>query len=432
MERICDRVAFMKDGRLVAVGTLAQMLPAGRRNVMLVEIAEEVADRLDALCVPGCQSVRATGAHSAELVREPYAIEDERGVRAAIFACTERTRPDRIGGQDRQPRPRGHLPRPRQIRNQDDALGAGQMDLNYTGKRCLVTASTGGLGFAIARCMAAEGANVVVNGRSDETTATAAEKIAAEVPDAAVETVVGNSGTAEGCAAIIEACPDVDVLVINLGIYEAVDIYQAGDDHWYDLIEINVMSGVRLARHYLPRMLARDSGRVIFMASESAHSIRRRRCLPTAPPRPCKLSLARNLAETTKSTNVTVNSVLPGPCRTRGRSQADRRPLSRRGDRGGRAPLRGREPSHLSHPAPVASGGGRGLRDLPRQHSGRHRQRRCAQGLTAVSSAPSRKGHVASAAPSRPCRHYPAAHEQGDFRAAPVALALCRWQASSV
>jgi len=91
MERICDRVAFMKDGRLVAVGTLAQMLPAGRRNVMLVEIAEEVADRLDALCVPGCQSVRATGAHSAELVREPYAIEDERGVRAAISrALSER------------------------------------------------------------------------------------------------------------------------------------------------------------------------------------------------------------------------------------------------------------------------------------------------------------------------------------------------------
>jgi len=191
------------------------------------------------------------------------------------------------------------------------------MDLNYTGKRCLVTASTGGLGFAIARCMAAEGANVVVNGRSDETTATAAEKIAAEVPDAAVETVVGNSGTAEGCAAIIEACPDVDVLVINLGIYEAVDIYQAGDDHWYDLIEINVMSGVRLARHYLPRMLARDSGRVIFMASESA--------INPAPEMPAysatktmQLSLARNLAETTKSTNVTVNSVLPGPCRTEG------------------------------------------------------------------------------------------------------------------
>ena len=191
------------------------------------------------------------------------------------------------------------------------------MDLGYNGKRCLVTASTGGLGFAIACCMAAEGATVVVNGRTGQTTTKAAERIAARVPAAAVETVVGNSGTAEGCAAIIEACPDVDVLVVNLGVYEAVDIYEAGDDRWYDLIEINVMSGVRLARHYLPQMLARDSGRVIFMASESA--------INPAPELPAysatktmQLSLARNLAETTRSTRVTVNSVLPGPCRTEG------------------------------------------------------------------------------------------------------------------
>lgn len=191
------------------------------------------------------------------------------------------------------------------------------MDLGYAGKRCLVTASTGGLGFAIARCMAAEGAKVVVNGRSAQSADEAAGRIRKEVERADVETVVGNSGTAEGCAAIIAACPDVDVLVVNLGIYEAVDIYQAGDDRWYDLIEINVMSGVRLSRHYLPKMLARDSGRVIFMASESA--------INPAPELPAysatktmQLSLARNLAETTKGTNVTVNSVLPGPSRTEG------------------------------------------------------------------------------------------------------------------
>ncbi len=191
------------------------------------------------------------------------------------------------------------------------------MDLGYKGKRCLVTASTGGLGFAIARCMAAEGATMLVNGRNSETTEAAAERIRAEVEGADVASVGGNSGNAEGCAAIIAACPDVDVLVLNLGIYEAVDIYEAGDDRWYELIEINVMSGVRLARHYLPKMLARDSGRVIFMASESA--------INPAPELPAysatktmQLSLARNLAETTKSTNVTVNSVLPGPCRTEG------------------------------------------------------------------------------------------------------------------
>ena len=191
------------------------------------------------------------------------------------------------------------------------------MDLGYSGKRCLVTASTGGLGLAIAQAMATEGATVVVNGRSAESVKKAADRIAAAVPGAIVEQAVGNSGTAEGCEELIRNCPEVDVLVVNLGIYEAVDIYKAGDDRWYELIEVNVMSGVRLARHYLPKMLARNAGRVIFMASESG--------INPAPEMPAysatktmQLSLARNLAETTKGTNVTVNSVLPGPCSTEG------------------------------------------------------------------------------------------------------------------
>lgn len=191
------------------------------------------------------------------------------------------------------------------------------MDLGYKGKRCLVTASTGGLGFAIARAMAAEGATVVVNGRTADGVRRAAERLDAKVPGASLDQAVGNSGTAEGCAELIAACPDVDVLVVNLGIYEAVDIFKAGDDRWYELIEVNVMSGVRLARHYLPKMLARNAGRVVFMASESG--------INPAPEMPAysatktmQLSLARNLAETTKGTRVTVNSVLPGPCSTEG------------------------------------------------------------------------------------------------------------------
>jgi 3-oxoacyl-[acyl-carrier protein] reductase len=180
-----------------------------------------------------------------------------------------------------------------------------------------VTASTGGLGFAIAKAMAAEGATVVVNGRSAANVSAAIDRIATAVPAARLEAAVGNSGTAEGCAELIARCPDVDVLVLNLGIYEAVDIYKAGDDRWYELIEVNVMSGVRLARNYIPKMIARNAGRVIFMASESG--------INPAPEMPAysatktmQLSLARNLAETTKGTNVTVNSVLPGPCSTEG------------------------------------------------------------------------------------------------------------------
>lgn len=191
------------------------------------------------------------------------------------------------------------------------------MDLGYEGKRCLVTASTGGLGFAIASAMAAEGAIVVINGRSAESVDRAVARIRAANPAARLEKAIGNSGDEEGCNALIAACPDVDVLVVNLGIYEAVDIYKAGDDRWYELIEVNVMSGVRLSRHYLPKMLARNAGRVIFMASESG--------INPAPEMPAysatktmQLSLARNLAETTKGTNVTVNSVLPGPCSTEG------------------------------------------------------------------------------------------------------------------
>jgi 3-oxoacyl-[acyl-carrier protein] reductase len=191
------------------------------------------------------------------------------------------------------------------------------MNLGYEGKRCLVTASTGGLGFAIASTMAAEGATVVINGRSAKSIDAAIERIRKANPAAKLEAAIGNSGTEEGCRDLVKACPDVDVLVVNLGIYEAVDIYKAGDDRWYELIEVNVMSGVRLSRHYLPKMLARNAGRVIFMASESG--------INPAPEMPAysatktmQLSLARNLAETTKGTNVTVNSVLPGPCSTEG------------------------------------------------------------------------------------------------------------------
>jgi 3-oxoacyl-[acyl-carrier protein] reductase len=191
------------------------------------------------------------------------------------------------------------------------------MNLGYAGKRCLVTASTGGLGFAIARAIAAEGGTVVINGRGAVSVERATRRIAAGNPEMKLEMAVGNSGSEQGCRQLIEACPEVDILVVNLGVYEAMDIYEAGDDRWRELIEINVMSGVRLSRHYLPRMLARNSGRVIFIASESA--------INPAPEMPAysatktmQLSLARNLAETTKGTNVTVNSVLPGPCSTEG------------------------------------------------------------------------------------------------------------------
>jgi 3-oxoacyl-[acyl-carrier protein] reductase len=194
------------------------------------------------------------------------------------------------------------------------------MDLGLKGKTCLVTASTGGLGFAIAESLAREGARVVVNGRNEASVAKAIERLTAAAPGAAVSAAVGNTATAEGCAAVIRACPEADVVIVNLGIYEAANIFEASDEQWARLIETNVMSGVRLSRHYLKEMLARNAGRLIFMASESG--------INPAPEMPhysatktMQMSIARNLAETTKGTQVTVNSVLPGPCRTEGVAQ---------------------------------------------------------------------------------------------------------------
>ena len=191
------------------------------------------------------------------------------------------------------------------------------MDLGLTDKTCLVTASTGGLGYAIAEGLAREGARVVINGRQAETVASAISRLQTAVPGAKLESAVGNTASADGCAAVIAARASADVVIVNLGIYEAANIFEATDAQWQRLIETNVMSGVRLSRHYLRQMLERNSGRLIFMASESG--------INPAPEMPhysatktMQISVSRNLAETTKGTKVTVNSVLPGPCRTEG------------------------------------------------------------------------------------------------------------------
>ena len=191
------------------------------------------------------------------------------------------------------------------------------MDLGLADKTCLVTAATGGLGYAIAESLAREGARVVINGRQIASVAAAIERLKRAIPNAKLAVAVGNTATEEGCAEAIAACPTADVVVVNLGIYEAANIFEATDAQWRRLIETNVMSGVRLSRHFLKEMLARNSGRLIFMASESG--------INPAPEMPhysatktMQISVARNLAETTKGKNVTVNSVLPGPCRTEG------------------------------------------------------------------------------------------------------------------
>jgi 3-oxoacyl-[acyl-carrier protein] reductase len=194
------------------------------------------------------------------------------------------------------------------------------MDLGLEGRTALITASTGGIGLRIAAALAAEGADVIVNGRSADRVAGAVEALTAELAGqerGSATGLVADAGTAEGCAAIVEQQSDVDILVNNLGIYTPIPIDESTDEQWLDLFGINVLSGVRLTRQFIGGMLARNTGRVVFISSEAA--------LTPAPELPhysatktMELSISRNFAELTKGTGVTVNAVLPGSTRTEG------------------------------------------------------------------------------------------------------------------
>lgn len=188
------------------------------------------------------------------------------------------------------------------------------MDLKLTGKTAIVTGATAGIGLAIAQRLAAEGAIVTISGRSQDKLDAAAQTIAAH---GTVHTVLADPATAEGAAKLIAAAPDADILINNLGIYEAKVFTDITDEDWHHLFEVNVVSGARLARHYFPRMLANNWGRVIFIASESALVIPQE-MIHYGMTKTAQLAIARGLAEQTRGTGVTVNSVLPGPTRSEG------------------------------------------------------------------------------------------------------------------
>ncbi|HSI86666.1 MAG: SDR family NAD(P)-dependent oxidoreductase [Candidatus Methylacidiphilales bacterium] len=195
------------------------------------------------------------------------------------------------------------------------------MNLQLQDKVALVTASSGGIGLEIAKSLAQEGAIVIINGRSAATVATAIEKLQAEIPHAKLEALATDNGTPEGCAATIAKYPEVDILVNNLGIYEAVGFFDETDEAWQKLFDINIMSGVRLTRHYLKKMLENNNnGRVIFISSESGLNPAPEMAHYSAT-KTMQLSISRSLAELTKGTTVTVNSVLPGPTLTEGVSR---------------------------------------------------------------------------------------------------------------
>jgi NAD(P)-dependent dehydrogenase (short-subunit alcohol dehydrogenase family) len=191
------------------------------------------------------------------------------------------------------------------------------MDLQLKGKRALVTGSTAGIGFAAARLLAAEGARVTINGRQQKRVESAVRSILETIGGADVDGVAADLATAQGCAQVIAQIPDLDVLVNNVGIFEPKAFEEISDQDWMRFFETNVMSGVRLSRHYLPRMRARNWGRVVFVSSESAVQIPVE-MIHYGMTKTAQLAIARGLAETTVGSGVTVNSVLPGPTASEG------------------------------------------------------------------------------------------------------------------
>jgi NAD(P)-dependent dehydrogenase (short-subunit alcohol dehydrogenase family) len=189
------------------------------------------------------------------------------------------------------------------------------MDLKLRGKRALVTGSTAGIGFAAGAC-ARTRAEVIVNGRTERKVAEAVQRISSEVGSHA-RGIAADLSSAEGVMRLVAEAGRIDILVNNVGIFEPIPFLEINDQDWFRIFEVNVMSGVRLTREFLPHMLKRNFGRVIFISSESGLQI---------PPemvhygvtKTAQLALSRGIAESVAGTGVTVNAVLPGPTRSEG------------------------------------------------------------------------------------------------------------------
>lgn len=186
------------------------------------------------------------------------------------------------------------------------------MDLQLKNKKVFVSGSTAGIGYAIAKTFANERAVVYLNGRNATTVNISTQRIIAETNNTQVYGITADLSTAKGFEKLAAELPEVDILINNLGIFEPVDFFESKDEDWTKMMDVNVMSGIRLSQYFMPKMLSNNWGRIIFISSESALQI------PTemihyGMSKTAQLSLTNGLAQLTKGTGVTVNAVLPGP-----------------------------------------------------------------------------------------------------------------------
>ena len=191
------------------------------------------------------------------------------------------------------------------------------MDLQLKNKTALVTGSTAGIGLATAKLLAKEGAKVYINGRTQQRIDEAVEGVKKEILGADIQGIAADFSKADDIKKLTEQLPEVDILINNLSIFEPKPFFDIPDEDWLNFYEVNVMSGVRLSRHYMPQMLRNNWGRIIFISSESALNIPEE-MIHYGMTKTAELSVSRGLAELTKGTSVTVNSILPGPTKSEG------------------------------------------------------------------------------------------------------------------